>query len=107
MKFPGDEDDWYKFLKDIVNEVELHKKLKHENVIKMEDVLIDKNEKVNIIMEYAEGGTLQDAIDESPLETERIIEVIEQTCLGLKYMHDNGVLHRDLKPANILLTTDG
>ena len=32
-----------------------------------------------------------------------ILDLLEQTALGLKYLHDNNIIHRDLKPSNVLL----
>lgn len=32
---------------------------------------------------------------------------LQQACLGVKELHDSGVIHRDLKPSNFLVDADG
>jgi len=48
-------------------------------------------------------GSLEDHL-EFIADDHEIIEVMEQVCSGLQYLHDLGIIHRDLKPMNVLLT---
>ena len=34
-------------------------------------------------------------------------EIVRQTALGLKALHDAGIIHRDIKPSNLMLTSAG
>jgi WD40 repeat protein len=68
----------------------------------------------HIFMEYADGGSLSDAIEQGRLYTgtpadvlERILDVGIQITWGLGYAHQKGLIHQDVKPANVLLTRDG
>ena len=61
-----------------------------------------------IVMEFVEGRTLKDRLEEAgrmaPAEAGRImLDVLS----GLAYSHARGVIHRDIKPTNIMLTIDG
>ena len=61
---------------------------------------------LNIVQEYAEGGTLQQRIDRrrehsDPLLESEILDTFIQIVGALAHMHDLGVLHRDVKPANV------
>ncbi|MBS0657816.1 MAG: protein kinase [Verrucomicrobia bacterium] len=58
-------------------------------------------------MQWAEGGTLAEAIARGPLEPRRAAELLERVARAVHHAHQRGVLHRDLKPANILLGADG
>jgi formylglycine-generating enzyme required for sulfatase activity len=42
-----------------------------------------------------------------PMSAARSLDVLEQTCRGLAYLHDQGIVHRDLKPANVMLDKSG
>lgn len=36
-----------------------------------------------------------------------VVDIALQSCRGLQYAHDRGILHRDLKPDNVMLCADG
>jgi class 3 adenylate cyclase/tRNA A-37 threonylcarbamoyl transferase component Bud32 len=61
-----------------------------------------------IVMEYMEGGTLEDLIErEGPLPPGRATEITIQVAKALSVAHEKGVVHRDIKPQNILLSRTG
>lgn len=57
-----------------------------------------------IIMEYIDGLTLQQFIDNRQLTRPLAWAVLRQLMDALAYMHSKGIYHRDLKPQNIMLT---
>lgn len=59
-------------------------------------------------MEYVEGGTLAQRLQEKgPLDEKTALRAAQQICAALTASHDVNLLHRDLKPSNVLLTADG
>jgi NIMA (never in mitosis gene a)-related kinase len=71
------------------------------------------DEKVNIIMEFCEGGDLQGLIEsKAVLSSSFSIPELQiwrhfiQICLGVNYLHGKEILHRDLKPLNIFICKD-
>ncbi|XP_060947800.1 serine/threonine-protein kinase Nek2 [Limanda limanda] len=98
----------------LVSEVNLLRELKHPNIVRYYDRIIDRtNTTLYIIMEYCEGGDLSSIIDRCIkerryLEEEFVLRVMAQLTSALKECHRRSdgratVLHRDLKPANIFL----
>lgn len=70
-------------------------------MIKFYDSFIE-NDYIYIVMEYAEGGSLDQLIQEkifskSSFDTEDILSYVCQICLGLLVMHDKKIIHRDIK----------
>lgn len=71
------------------------------------------DDRVTIIMELAENGSLSDVLEkvrsnqipEDYNNTTRQIILIGITR-GMKYLHDRKIIHRDLKPGNILINKD-
>ncbi|TNV83630.1 hypothetical protein FGO68_gene12327 [Halteria grandinella] len=55
-----------------------------------------------IILEYADGLTLQSKYKEKIPEQQALLWFY-QACMGLSYLHKEGIGHRDVKPANILI----
>ncbi|MEL7209034.1 MAG: serine/threonine-protein kinase [Actinomycetota bacterium] len=63
---------------------------------------------VFLVMEFAEGGSLQDAVDRSgavPLGA--ALDHLLPVADALGHAHRQGILHRDVKPANILVNSRG
>jgi serine/threonine protein kinase len=61
-----------------------------------------------IVMEYVEGLTLAERIDEKGRFTpEDFMPLAEQISQGLDFAHSRGVVHQDIKPSNIFVEKDG
>jgi len=93
-----------------VREALILKSLSHPNIIRFKDAYKTKKEKLCIVMEYADHGDLQGAIEARNgkyFSESQVIDWFVQICLALKHCHDRKILHRDLKSQNIFLTKNG
>jgi serine/threonine protein kinase len=89
----------------IKREFEIMRKLNHENIVKIHDVIIDTQlNNIYFIMDYYEYGDLSNFLKKQPLKEKFTRKYMKQLSNGLKYLLDNNILHRDLKPQNILLS---
>ncbi len=80
--------------------------LNHENIVKVYDIE-QIYRTVFIVMEYLEGGSLQQVLQETPrLSPSETLRILLQVCHGLAYAHASGIVHGDIKPGNIFITTD-
>ena len=59
-----------------------------------------------IAMEFVDGTTIEDLIEQSTLPPKRIAEIVAAAAESLDYAHERGVIHRDIKPANLMITHD-
>lgn len=80
--------------------------LKHQNVVRLFDVLEDDTH-IYLVMELCGGGNLYQYIKDKPFDEELARYYFAQLIEGLSYCHENGVCHRDLRLENLLLDNDG
>ncbi|XP_076059536.1 serine/threonine-protein kinase grp-like [Oratosquilla oratoria] len=85
-------------------EVEIHRKLDHENVIVFFGEKSD-DEYIAIYLEYASGGTVHDSIGATGMPEDRARFYFIQLIQRVKYLHSLHIAHRDLKPRNLLLSS--
>ncbi len=57
-----------------------------------------------LVMEYADGQTLEHALRTEKFPPERCLRLLIQLAQGLSAIHEKGIVHRDLKPENVMLT---
>ncbi|KAI8059296.1 kinase-like domain-containing protein [Gongronella butleri] len=92
---------------EITKEIELLKTLTHSNVICYLGFIRSKHH-MNIILEYAENGSLKSTLKSFGAFPEKLVcSFCVKILQGLEYLHSNDVVHCDLKAANILTTKTG
>ncbi len=75
--------------------------LNHANIVQVIDSGQDQGQ-YYMAMEYVEGPSVKDLLKSETIDTDRIFDIIVQTCEGLDYAHKKSLVHRDIKPANLL-----
>lgn len=98
------------FFKRFLREAQLGQSIRHENVVRTLDCdqeLAGGTPQCFLVMEYVEGQTLSELLDELERVPEELCRhVAREVCKGLSAIHDAGAVHRDLKPENVLITAD-
>jgi len=88
------------------NEVRLLQKLRHANIVGYKDSFLDREQFLNIVMVYCEGGDMYTKIKNAKgknFTEDQILEWFAQILLAIHYLHERRILHRDLKTQNIFL----
>lgn len=77
-------------------------RLSHDNIVRVIDVF-DENNTTYYVMQYVEGGSLDEYIAaRGRLSEQETFTVLRNTGDALRYMHSHKMLHLDLKPRNIM-----
>ena len=77
--------------------------LDHFNIVTCKALELQQNKRY-LVMDYCEGGTLRNLIDDaSKISLSQSLQLIIDVLKGLEFAHARGIIHRDLKPENILL----
>jgi serine/threonine protein kinase len=88
-------------------EVRAAREVVSPNVCRIFD-LIEIEGRELVSMEYVDGATLLDVLQErGPLELKEAQDIASQFLAGLEAIHKAGLVHRDVKPENIMLTRAG
>ncbi|CAN8175914.1 unnamed protein product [Coccothraustes coccothraustes] len=89
-----------------LNEILLLRDKKNPNIVSsLDSFLVDGD--LWLVMEYMDGGTLQDVVRQTRMAEGEMAAVSRECLQGLDFLHSNRVIHRDLKSSNILLGMDG
>lgn len=87
-------------------------KLRHPNIVQVYSVGVTAEEDYYIVMEFVEGGSLEDRL-QTDRQTRQLYQplaaltLVRQIASALITAHRANIVHRDLKPGNILLRADG
>merc|ERR1719362_2631789 len=100
-----------------VREIKILRQLKHKNIIKLREIVTDKQEAVDFrkdkgsfylvfdFMEHDLMGLLDSGLVSFTMELN--CSIMKQIMEGLAYCHDRNFLHRDIKCSNILVNNKG
>jgi eukaryotic-like serine/threonine-protein kinase len=82
-------------------------RLDHPSIVRVHDFGQDE-ELLYIVMELIPGSNLREMLQRLKAENKWIIlteavQIVQQVCRALDYVHNQGVYHRDIKPDNLML----
>lgn len=85
-----------------LREVKSLQKLSHANVVKLKEVIREKDT-LYFVFEYMKENLYQLMKDrQKPFPESDIRNILYQVLQGLAFMHRHGFFHRDMKPENLL-----
>ena len=110
------------FFRDAINnEVEVLRRLRHPNVVRVYPIPLGSRKATPYIardtdipgapwyfvMEYLGGGSLDGMIKRrKQVAVKEAVEVACQVAMALEHLHSKGIAHRDIKPDNVLFRVD-
>jgi serine/threonine protein kinase len=91
-----------------IEEGRIQANLKHPNLVGVTDIL-EQGGTVAIVMEFIEGPSLDDFIQQSegPISEIMAAGIILRLLSSLGLTHEHSIIHRDIKPGNIMLARSG
>ena len=95
-----------KDIRNLRQEIEILRSLRHENIIQMLDTFETKNE-FCVVTEFARGELFEVLEDDKRMPEDEVRSIAKQLVRALHYLHSNRIIHRDMKPQNILIGAQG
>jgi serine/threonine-protein kinase len=95
------------FIESFQSEARAAASLNHPNIVQAYDVGRSRGY-FYFAMEYVDGTTVKQMIDESNgLKVDTVLDIGVQVLRALAHAEQHGMVHRDVKPANIMVTPEG
>lgn len=95
------------YIRGFLNEATKVAAIKHHNLARLLE-FGQEHELYYVAMEYVDGETLQDWLDqEQSLPLAELLHIHLELLEGLKFAHSRNLIHRDIKPANIMIDKEG
>ena len=82
-----------KDIRNLRQEIEILRHLRHENIIQMLDTFETKSKFV-VVTELAHGELFEILEDDQKLPEECVAKIGKQLVRALHYLHSNGIIHR-------------
>lgn len=84
-------------------------RMNHPNIVHFINYHIDEAGSIYLIMEYADGYSLEDYIKNVSglIVEEKICSFFEPLLDAFDYAHKHKIIHKDIKPSNIIITSEG
>jgi serine/threonine protein kinase len=92
--------------KRLIKEAQTVATLDHPNICSIHEVG-QENGYAFIVMQYVEGTTLAEHMQDESLELRESLQIAVQIADALTEAHSRGITHRDIKPQNIMITPRG
>ncbi len=94
------------FVARFMREIKTLASLDHPNIAALRTAFTS-GEQFIMIMEYVEGVTLAQRLEQGAFSTPDALNYTGQVLSALSYAHGKHVIHRDIKPGNMMLTPQG
>lgn len=90
------------FRRRFLREARVLAELRHPNIVEVYDFDVNEWGLPFYVMEYLEGQTLREMLDErGRIPWTELFPIMREVAAGLGSVHRHGIVHRDLKPENI------
>jgi eukaryotic-like serine/threonine-protein kinase len=100
---PGFEVEGIDVLELFKREAQTLRSIRHDAIVSYDGFQRDEKYGLCMVMEYVEGPSLKQLLQERPLTVEEVWRFRNRLADGLAAVHAKGVYHRDLAPDNIIL----
>ncbi|GAX79937.1 hypothetical protein CEUSTIGMA_g7377.t1 [Chlamydomonas eustigma] len=95
-------------LRQVEREISIHSSMNHPHIVDFYAAFEDAGF-IYLVLEYAEGGDLFDAVKRKGgrlSESSVVQQVLHPYLTALLYMHKRRIVHRDIKPENTVFTRE-
>ncbi len=90
-----------------VDEARTLARLEHPNIVHLIN-FAEELGRLCLVMQFAEGQTLEDILDaKGRITGQEAARIAREVLAALGHAHQQGVVHRDIKPSNIIVRPDG